>query len=251
MRSILKTFLLAAIVLGPSMVGATAFAGEDTECNGVFSGATPKDPITKIASTESATPGSDVTFTIGWHSTGVDTADVTDCYRVDDGENATLNALVEGFNLTKIIDNVGEDGTLQSTTFTITIPDDDALIGHSIVDRAKITHGSVESRSGLLSVAIVAPPTACPEDEGPDCTPPSTDTTVSGTKKKTKVLGTRTLAATGSESTGLAWLGTLMLIVGITLRFVHVRPLREVFARQGAVALSVIEMAHVSYRRRR
>src|SRR5437867_3052647 len=75
-------------------IGLSAAAPKlDPKCNGVFNGNTPTDPIEKSADKTQASPGDSVTYTIHWTSTGNDTANVTDCFRVDDGSDNALNAL--------------------------------------------------------------------------------------------------------------------------------------------------------------
>jgi hypothetical protein len=212
-------------------------AASGVKCAGVFNGKTPADPITKVADKTTAYAGQTVTFTVGFHATGVSTADVRDCYRVDGGKNATLNALVTGFNAVVNHTNVGGKGAAQTVTFTITIPSDASLVGHSIQDRAKITHGSTESRSVVISVSIVAPPvqgctsncggtTGCTSNCGgtTGCTSNCGGTTGGGTAvqgkqihKKTAVKGGQ-LAHTGPVSAKAAFLGSLMVMVGLVTR---------------------------------
>ena len=236
----------------------SAAAPAGTACNGVFSGATPRDPIMKTADVSEAFPGGSVTYTIEWTSTGADTADVTDCFRVDDGSDDDLNAIVEPLSYADERPNVGGADQAQSWSVTVEIPNDDSLIGHSVVNRVKITHGSVESRSDLVSVAIVEPP--CTEDCGGEdgntddgstddgstddgstddgsTDDGSTDGQVGGNtddgstdgvvvegetitkpKPKAKVKAVK-LAKTGPETTVLAILGTLFLMLGIAMRF--------------------------------
>jgi hypothetical protein len=202
-------------------------AASGPHCNGVFKGRTPNNPITKTANMSQAYAGQFVTFTVSFKSTGPSKNVVTDCYRVDGGLNSTLNALVTGFNKTTTTDNVGPKGTLQQVTFTIQIPSDPSLVGHSIVDRAKATKGSVESRSDLVSVSIVAPPGApCTSNCGGDtgCTSNCGGTTGGGTTvqgkqihKKTVVKGAQ-LAHTGPVSAKAAFFGSLMIMVGLVTR---------------------------------
>jgi hypothetical protein len=207
-----------------------AIAASGVNCNGVFPGKTPHI-ISKTADKSQAYAGQTVTFTIGFHSTGVATADVRDCYRVDGGSNATLNALVTGLNALIIHTNAGPKGTAQTVTFTITIPSDPSLIGHALVDRAKISHGSKESKSALVSVDIVAPPQQC-ETDCPNPTPTPTDTvspspspTVGGVtfppapkpKPKPRVKGGQ-LAHTGPVSAKAAFLGSMLIMVGLVTR---------------------------------
>ena len=84
------------------------------QCNGVFDGATPNDPIIKTADVSEAYPGGSVTYTIQWTSTGADTADVTDCFRVDAGDDDDLNAIVETLNYTDDRPNAGGADVLQT-----------------------------------------------------------------------------------------------------------------------------------------
>ncbi|MGZ4120739.1 MAG: MopE-related protein [Actinomycetota bacterium] len=163
----LRAAIVVLFVASPLMLSTGMASAATAHCNGVFSGKTPTDPISKTADKTEAYAGQTVTFTISFHSTGTATNVVTDCYRVDDGSDGTLNGLVTGFNEQKTSPNVGPKGSLQQVTFTITIPDDPSLIGHSIVDRGKETRGNVESRTNLVSVAVVAPPSTCETD----CTP--------------------------------------------------------------------------------
>ncbi len=221
----------------------------DPDCNGVFPGATPRDPILKTADVSEAYPGGSVTYTIEWTSTGADTADVTDCFRVDDGSDGDLNAIVETLNYTDERENVGGADQAQSWSVTVQIPNDDSLIGHSVVNRVKITHGSVESRSDLVSVAIIEPPCTenCeptddgqsddgstdgePTDDGSTDGEPTDDgstddgstdgTVVEGdtiVKPKTVVLGEQ-LAQTGPETTMLMIIGLAFLMLGAAMRF--------------------------------
>jgi PKD repeat protein len=158
----LRAGLVASGVLAMSLFGSgLALADKPAvNCSGVFSGATPRDPIVKTADKTTAIPGETVTYTIQWHSTGVALADVADCFQVDDGSDAALNALVATSNVLSVVANTGLTGSVQTLTLQIAIPDDDSLIGHTIYDRAKITNGSVESRSGTVGVGVVAPPSA-------------------------------------------------------------------------------------------
>jgi hypothetical protein len=193
------------------------------KCNGVFNGKTP-NLISKTADKTEAYAGQTVTFTISFTATGAGSSVVTDCYRVDSGSNSALNALVTGSNESKTSPN-GAKGTLQHVTFQIVVPS--GLVGHSIVDRAKATKGSKESRSQLVSVSIVAPPsspctTNCGGSTG--CTSNCGGTTGGGTTvqgkqihKKTTVKGA-TLAHTGPVSAKAAFLGSLMIMVGLVTR---------------------------------
>src|SRR5512135_3616541 len=133
--------------------GLASAANATAHCNGVFNGTTPVDPLSKSADVTQAYAGQTVTFTIQFHTTGTNTSVVTDCYRVDDGSDGTLNGLVTGFNETKVTTVSDPKGSPEAVTFTIKIPDDPRLIGHSIEDRGKETRGNVESRTNLVSVA--------------------------------------------------------------------------------------------------
>jgi hypothetical protein len=164
---------------GFGMALSASAAPVTTQCNGVFSGATPRDPIIKTADVSEAYPGGSVTYTIEWTSTGVATADVTDCFRIDDGSDVDINALVEALNYTDERANVGGADQAQSWSVTVEIPNDASLIGHSVVNRAKITHGSVESRSALVEVAIIEAP--CTEDCNTDDGTTDDGTTDDGT----------------------------------------------------------------------
>lgn len=254
-RGRIRVAVIAIAMVAPAIFGTSSALAQTDEvmCNGVFDGVTPTPPITKVANKTTAVLGEDITFTVGWTSTGVATADVTDCFRVDDGSSDTLNALVNGLNATKEVANVGDKGSPQSTTFTVTIPNDPSLIGHDLVDRVKITHGSVESRSTLVTVTIGAPPEVCEDnidndfdgriDE--DCVAVDDDEeeeappTRTPPKRPTEVLGGRTLPATGSPTTGIAWVGSMFLLAGIGLRTVRFQSVRQAFAgytRAGAQA---------------
>jgi len=200
-------------------------AASGPHCAGVFKGKTPNNPITKTADMKEAYAGQTVTFTVSFKSTGPSKNVVTDCYRVDDGSNSTLNALVTGLNKSQTTANTGPKGTLQNVTFSIVVPS--GLSGHFLVDRAKATKGSVESRSDLVSVKIIDPPAQgctsnCP---GNGCTSNCSGTTGGGTTvlgkkivhKKTTVKGV-TLAHTGPVSAKAAFLGSLMLMIGLATR---------------------------------
>src|SRR5207302_9939804 len=153
-RAIARVAAVALLVSGSALMASSVAFAASADCNGVFPGGTP-DPIQKLVSPTTAHQGDTVTVTIKWHSTGVSTADVTDCFRVDDGSNSTLNAIVTPLNVENDVTNQGNQGDEQTLVATFVVPSDPSLVGHSIVDRAKITHGSVESKSDLLSVAIV------------------------------------------------------------------------------------------------
>src|SRR6266700_4552886 len=163
----LKATLVALFVAAPLMLSTGIASAATAHCNGVFNGKTPTDPISKTADVTQAYAGQKVTYTVLFHSTGTATNVVTDCYRVDDGKDGTLNGLVTDFNEVKTSQNKGPKGTLQTVTFQITIPSDPSLIGHMIEDRGKETKGNVESRTNLVSTLVVGPPSDCTEN----CTP--------------------------------------------------------------------------------
>jgi LPXTG-motif cell wall-anchored protein len=211
------TLLLA----GTSLIASSVAFAATANCNGVFDGQTPEAPIKKSADVSTAHPGDTVTYTISWHSTGVDAADVTDCFRVGDGSDSTLNAIVTGFNVENDVTNQGDQGSLQTLTYQITVPNDPALLGKDIVDRAKITHGSVESRSDLIPVHIT--PAPCEENcSSPSPTPSvtvsatSTPTVSATSTAPTKVKGV-TLGKTGSNDSSLLWLGIVLIVAGLGL----------------------------------
>jgi hypothetical protein len=209
----------------------TAMAASGPHCNGVFKGKTPNNPITKVADKTEAYAGQTVTFTVSFKSTGPGTNVVTDCYRVGDGSNSALNALVTGLNVTKTTANVGPKGTWQHVTFSIVVPS--GLSGHFLVDRAKATKGSVESRSDNVSVRIIDPPAQpCTSNCGGTngCTSNCGGTTGGGTtgggttvqgktihNKKASVKGV-SLAHTGPVSAKAAFLGSLMVMIGLATR---------------------------------
>ena len=209
-RARLRIAGIAGIVLllAGSIIIATGAAFAAVNCDSVFEGATPSDPIIKTADKTQAYAGQTVTFTLTFTATGTADNVTADCYRVDDGSNDTLNALVTGFNSEQTNPNVGGKDAVQHVTYTITIPSDPSLIGHAIVDRAKATSGSVESRSDLISVDVVAPP--CTEN----CSPaPSPSPTVS-VSPTTTVKGV-TIPKTGSSATPLTALGVVLVLAGL------------------------------------
>ena len=216
-----RTKLVAAagimMLLTGSILVATGVAYGAVNCDSVFEGQTPADPIIKTADKTQAYAGQTVTYTLTFKSTGTSDNVTADCYRVDDGSNDTLNALVTGFNSEQTNPNDGSNGTVQHVTYKITIPDDASLIGHSIVDRAKATSGSVESRSDLISVDIVAPP--CTENcPSPSPTPTVTVTQTPGpsVSPTTSVKGV-TLGKTGSSDGSMVALGVILILIGSTL----------------------------------
>ncbi|MGZ4128888.1 MAG: hypothetical protein ACXVEX_12220 [Actinomycetota bacterium] len=189
------------------MQGVAAAA---VNCDSVFEGATPQDPIVKTADKTSAYAGQTVTFTLTFTATGTGDNVTDDCYRVDDGTNDTLNALVTGFNEEQTNPNIGGKDAVQHVTYQIVIPSDPSLIGHDIVDRAKATSGSVESRSDLITVHIVAAPTPTPTP-----TPTVSATQVAPTPT-TSVKGV-TLGKTGSSSAEILWFGIVFILLGAAL----------------------------------
>jgi hypothetical protein len=203
------------MLLTGSILIATGVANAAVNCDSVFEGATPADPIVKTADKTQAYAGQTVTYTLTFTATGTADNVTADCYRVGDGSNATLNALVTGFNAEQTNPNVGGKDAVQHVTYTITIPDDASLIGHSIVDRAKATSGSVESRSDLISVDIVAPP--CTENcPSPTPTPTVTETAGPSVSPTTSVKGV-TLGKTGSSDGSMVALGAILILIGSTL----------------------------------
>ena len=201
---------LFTLVVAGMLGGAVASADPDP-CNDVWQGATPQDPISKVADKTQAYAGQEVTFTINWTPKGdSDTTHLQDCFRVDDGDEL-LDPLVSVFNY----DNEDEpnDG---STTVVITIPNDPDLIGHDIVDRAKITKGAEESRSTFVPVRVIAaptPPVIIDEEEEEE--DDDTDVQSGGTTKKTtKVLG-KNLAKTGVDMRLVLLIGIAILALGV------------------------------------
>jgi hypothetical protein len=199
----------AALVLITGMLVAghgSAFGA--VNCDSVFQGATPQDPITKTANVTTAHPGDSVTFTFTWNKTGTATAELADCFRVDDGSDPSLNALVSSLNWTTTHDNSGPDPQVE--TQTVVIPNDAALIGHTVQDRAKATFGSVESRSDIISVTITAAPSSSPTVEPTLIPPVSTGPT-------TSVKGV-TLSGTGADVAATMLLALMFLGAGALLR---------------------------------
>lgn len=201
------------MLLAGSIIVATGVAFGAVNCDSVFEGQTPADPIIKTADRTQAYAGQVVTYTLTFKSTGTSDNVTADCYRVDDGSNDTLNALVTGFNSEQTNPNLGDMGSVQTVTYTITIPDDPSLVGHSIVDRAKATSGSVESRSDLVSVDIVQAPTPSPTPTVSVTVTPSP--TVAATQP-TKVKGV-TLGKTGTSDRSAIWFGVILILVGSAL----------------------------------
>jgi hypothetical protein len=206
------------MLLAGSILVATGVAYGAVNCDSVFDGATPADPIIKTADRTQAYAGQTVTFTLTFTATGTTDNVTADCYRVGDGTNDTLNALVTGFNEEQTNPNVGGKDAVQHVTYTIKIPDDASLIGHTIVDRAKATSGSVESRSDLVSVEVI--PAPCTEN----CPSPSPTPTVSATQTTgpivsvpTTTVKAVTLGKTGSSDGPMLALGVILILVGSTL----------------------------------
>ncbi|MFN2614706.1 MAG: hypothetical protein ABR552_07830 [Actinomycetota bacterium] len=235
-----KVALRAGAVL--AFTGAMVMAGAamsvqaaNSTCNGVFPGQTPH-VIQKVASSSSVEIGHDVTFTLTWTPKGKGgSANVRDCFRVDDGKDKSLNALVAGLDATKNVSpNTG------TTTFTVTVPDDPALAGHALVDRAKCEQACEESKSNIVSVTItghpVEPTPTITPTETPTLTPTETPTgspteTPTGSPSAT-VLGKRitrgsrgALAKTGTATNTLFLLyGGMLALFGIGLLLMSAEP---------------------------
>jgi hypothetical protein len=219
-RVIARVAAVALLVSGSALV-VTSAAHAAVNCDSVFEGQTPADPIIKTADKRQAYAGQTVTYTLTFKSTGTSDNVTADCYRVDDGSNDTLNALVTGFNDEKTTANDGPNGTVQHVTYTITIPD--GLAGHAIVDRAKATSGSVESRSDLVTLNIVEPPCTenCPSPT-PTPTVTVTETPAASVSPTTTVKGV-TLGKTGTSDKPLLGLGIFLLLSGLVLSGVTMR----------------------------
>jgi hypothetical protein len=179
-QKVARVGVVLAILLATCAIGASFSSAAPDPCQDVWQGATPSDPLGKVPSVTSAHPGDSVTYTFNWHSTGAANALLEDCYRVDDGSVSSLNAIVSGFYHSVSIPNVGDNGSAQSYEYTIQIPNDASLIGHSIVNRAKMPQGSTESRTDFVSVAITEAPCTenCGEVDG--TTDGTTDGSVDG-----------------------------------------------------------------------
>ena len=171
-RKLARVGVVLVILVATCGISIGFSAAAKDPCGDVWQGATPNDPLGKVADKTEAHPGDQITYTFSWHSTGDAQASIEDCYRVDTGSDSTLNGLVDTLYKAADIDNQGDNGSAQTWSYTITVPNDPSLIGHSIVNRAKMTHGSVESRTDLVSVAIT-----CAEN----CDGGSTDGAVDGT----------------------------------------------------------------------
>jgi hypothetical protein len=221
-RGIARVAAIALLLSGSALVASSVAFAASADCQGVFPGGTP-DPIQKHADVSQAHPGDTVTITISWHSTAVSSADVTDCFRVDDGGSSALNALVTGFNVENDVTNQGNTGDLQTLVSTFVVPSDPSLVGHSIVDRAKITHGSVEAKSDLVSVEIVPAPceTDCPSPT-PTPTVTETSTPAASVSPTTSVKGV-TLGKTGTSDAPLLWLGIFLVLGGFSLTGITLR----------------------------
>jgi len=220
-RIVARVAAVALLVSGSTLI-ATSVAHAAVNCDSVFEGQTPADPIKKEADKTQAYAGQEVTFTLTFTATGTADNVTADCYRVDDGSNATLNALVTGLNAEKTQANTGKD-EVQHVTYTITIPD--GLAGHKLVDRAKATSGSVESRSDLVSIDIVEPP--CTENcPSPTPTPTVTETpgpSVTPVVSPTTSVKGVTLGATGSSTRSMLVLGIFLFLGGLVLSGVSIR----------------------------
>jgi hypothetical protein len=202
MRKLARVGVVLAVLVATCGIGiglSAAAPKVDPKCNGVFNGQTPNDPIVKTANKAQASPGDSVTYTISWTSTGNDSANVTDCFRVDDGSENALNALVEPGNYAQDVSQPEAD-TPMTLVVTVQIPNDASLIGHTVYDRAKITHGSQESRSDLIGVEIV-----CTENCGSETT---TGGTTTGSSTGDTTGGTTTGGSTGDTTGGTTTGGT-------------------------------------------
>jgi hypothetical protein len=220
-RTIARIALIALVLSGTAALGLTGAMAVADPCNGVFDGVTPDLPIVKTADVTEAHPGDTVTYTFKWHATGqgVDSADLTDCFRVGDGSNATLNALVTPNNQVINHDQTGDaKDTLETVTLHIQIPDDASLIGSTVFDRAKITHGSEESRSDTVGVKVTEAPCTA------NCSTPTPSPSVGGVTPTpaTSVKGV-TLGKTGSSQASTLWLGLLFVAMGLALTRLTVR----------------------------
>src|SRR5438445_5992367 len=200
------------LLLAGSILVATGVAFAAVNCDSVFEGATPADPIVKTADKTQAYAGQTVTFTLTFTATGTADNVTADCYRVGDGSDDTLNALVTGFNAEQTNPNVGGKDAVQHVTYTITVPDGASLIGKKIVDRAKATSGSVESRSDLVEVLVL--PVPCTENcPSPTPTPTVTETSTPppSVSPTTSVKGV-TLGKTGTSSAPMLFLGIVLVL---------------------------------------
>jgi hypothetical protein len=164
LRRLARIGVLVVVLVASCGLGMTLSVAAPDPCQDVWQGATPSDPLGKVPSVTEAHPGDQVTYTFNWHSTGAANAILEDCYRVDEGLNGSLNDLVSDFYHSVSVPNVGDNGSAQQYQYTITIPNDPSLIGHSVVNRAKMPQGSTESRTDFVSVAITEAP--CTSDCG-------------------------------------------------------------------------------------
>jgi hypothetical protein len=220
-RGIARVAAVALLVGGSALV-VTSAAHAAVNCDSVFEGQTPADPIIKTADKTQAYAGQTVTFTLTFTATGTADNVTADCYRVDDGSNATLNALVTDNNTEKTQANTGKD-EVQHVTYSIVIPDDPSLINHHIVDRAKATSGSVESRSDLISVLVI--PAPCTENcPTPTPTPSVSITpTVSATSTAPTTVKGVTLGKTGTSDAPMLWIGIFLVLGGFGLTGITMR----------------------------
>lgn len=211
-RGIARVAVLGLLLSGVTLIAQNA-AVAALNCDSVFNGQTPGPPIEKTPDKTQAYAGQTVTFTLTFTATGTDDNVTADCYRVDDGSNATLNALVSDNDAEKTTPNVGGKDAVQHVTYSIVIPDDPSLVGHKIVDRAKATSGSVESRSDLIEVLVV--PAPCTENcPSPTPTPTVTQTPGPSVSPTTSVKGV-TLGKTGTSSGPMLFLGIILVIGGL------------------------------------
>src|SRR6266567_2649862 len=105
-RTFARVVVLALLVAGTTLAAHSVAFGA-VNCDAVFEGKTPDDPIIKTANKTQAYAGQTVTFTLSFKATGTSDNVTDDCYRVDGGSNDTLNALVTGFNAEQTNTNVG------------------------------------------------------------------------------------------------------------------------------------------------
>jgi len=307
-RSRVAASAVAFVLALPAVLGfavAASAAPPSVNCNGVFNGVTPADPI-DLSSPATVVLGGTVAHSITWVSGGTVDIDLVDCFLVDfdplTGTSAgTLDPIVEPMNTNYEGPNDGNE------VLMISVPNDAALIGHVIWARVKCSKGCHESRSAAVPFGLVVPdpgpsPSPSPSDtpspspspstsptvdpspsespseepsseptpsESPTTEPspeptPTTDPTDVGGDQETNdpddpsnstVLGTRQvrkaspavlpkkLAKTGPETTLIAWIGSILLALGIALRFVRVSPLRQAFTGFGASATNTTRSA--------
>src|SRR2546430_2641566 len=79
-RKLVRIGVVLAILLSSSAVGLSLSSAAPDPCQDVWKGATPGDPLGKVADPTSAHPGDSVTYTFTWHSTGAANAGIEDCY---------------------------------------------------------------------------------------------------------------------------------------------------------------------------